>query len=302
MNRQKSWITYVTTFLVLLFAFSGSQAADRTIYFHTDGIGSVVAATDQQGEILWREAYRPYGSRMDKVVATSDNTPFYTGKPHDDTTGLSYFGARYYDPEIGRFMGIDPVGVDPENPHSFNRYAYANNNPYRFVDPDGNVAVLAALIILGITGDIALDTVFAPDVAFNSGAAQRSGALSGFGLASAGKQLAGKAGSKVAEKFATKGATQNGTLLLGRQASVVRRVGEGRGVPSIKKGGDSKAIFKKNYSDIRRKGKIDFDMTGVPETQSQIGKNFEGGFSRAEEFMIRQRDDLVKKTRFFGER
>ena len=146
MNRQKTWITCITAFLALLFAFNGSQAADRTIYFHTDGIGSVVAATDQQGELLWREAYRPYGARMENAVATSDNTPFYTGKPHDDTTGLSYFGARYYDPEIGRFMGIDPVEVDPENPHSFNRYAYANNNPYRYVDPDGNLPVFAVAV------------------------------------------------------------------------------------------------------------------------------------------------------------
>ncbi len=114
-----------------------SQAKDRTIYYHTDALGSVVAATDEHGDVLWRESYKPFGERQKREVGTEQNTPFYTGKPHDDITGLSYFGARYYDPEIGRFMGIDPVGVDPGNIHSFNRYAYANNNPYRFVDPDG---------------------------------------------------------------------------------------------------------------------------------------------------------------------
>ena len=48
-------------------------------------------------------------------------------------------------------MGIDPVGVDENNVHSHNRYAYANNNPYKFVDPDGRVAQLAlpAMMILG---------------------------------------------------------------------------------------------------------------------------------------------------------
>jgi RHS repeat-associated protein len=56
----------------------------------------------------------------------------------DSETGLSYFGARYYDPVVGRFMGVDAVGFNPGNLQSFNRYAYANNNPYRFVDPDGN--------------------------------------------------------------------------------------------------------------------------------------------------------------------
>jgi len=46
-------------------------------------------------------------------------------------------GARYYDPVVGRFISTDPVGFDEQNVHSFNRYAYANNNPYRYVDPDG---------------------------------------------------------------------------------------------------------------------------------------------------------------------
>jgi RHS repeat-associated protein len=61
----------------------------------------------------------------------------------DSETGLSYFGARYYDPVVGRFMGVDAVGFNPGNLQSFNRYAYANNNPYRFVDRDGNAPTLA---------------------------------------------------------------------------------------------------------------------------------------------------------------
>jgi len=43
--------------------------------------------------------------------------------------------ARYYDPLIGRFYSNDPIGF--HDVHSFNRYAYANNNPYKYVDPDG---------------------------------------------------------------------------------------------------------------------------------------------------------------------
>jgi len=60
-------------------------------------------------------------------------------------SGLAYFSARYYDPILGRFMGIDPVAPNPENIHSFNRYAYANNNPYKFVDPDGRLPILIPL-------------------------------------------------------------------------------------------------------------------------------------------------------------
>ncbi|WP_218943430.1 RHS repeat-associated core domain-containing protein, partial [Exilibacterium tricleocarpae] len=59
-----------------------------------------------------------------------------------------YMGARYYDPAIGRFMGIDAVGFQADNPVSFNRYAYANNNPYKYVDPDGNAAFLIPLVVM----------------------------------------------------------------------------------------------------------------------------------------------------------
>jgi RHS repeat-associated protein len=61
----------------------------------------------------------------------------FTGKWHDDELQLDYFGARYYDASMGRFVSIDPAAFSQGNLQSFNRYAYANNNPYKFVDPDG---------------------------------------------------------------------------------------------------------------------------------------------------------------------
>lgn len=53
-----------------------------------------------------------------------------------------YMQARYYDPVIGRFYSNDPVGMT--NVHTFNRYAYANNNPYKYVDPDGKAVVFSS--------------------------------------------------------------------------------------------------------------------------------------------------------------
>lgn len=55
-------------------------------------------------------------------------------------------GARYYDPVLGRFMGVDPVDFQEDNIHSFNRYAYANNNPYKYIDLDGRHPVIAAIV------------------------------------------------------------------------------------------------------------------------------------------------------------
>ena len=53
--------------------------------------------------------------------------------------------ARYYDPVIGRFYSNDPVGYVTSNVHSFGRYTYANNNPYKYIDPDGKWGVLGAI-------------------------------------------------------------------------------------------------------------------------------------------------------------
>lgn len=61
-------------------------------------------------------------------------------------------GARYYNPMLGRFLSIDPIEPDENNLHSLNRYAYANNNPYKFVDPDGQAAeTVIDVISLGLS-------------------------------------------------------------------------------------------------------------------------------------------------------
>tara|TARA_Y100000782_G_scaffold115479_1_gene158992 strand:+ start:11091 stop:11324 length:234 start_codon:yes stop_codon:yes gene_type:complete len=71
--------------------------------------------------------------------------------------------ARYYDPVIGRFYSNDPADVMEHiargNPiHGFNRYTYANNNPYKYVDPDGEFGIVGALI--GATVETSLNWTF----------------------------------------------------------------------------------------------------------------------------------------------
>ena len=176
----------VPAFLILLPLMLSSFAAQSdllaTTFYHNDALGSPVAATDDAGAVLWREEYRPYGDKIINDPSAEENTRWYTGHPHDQETGLTYAGARYYDPVVGRFMGIDPVGFTETNPMMFNRYAYANNNPYLYVDPDGGYADLAIeAISIGIgvasfvnnvrggnygaaaldAGGVALDTLFA---------------------------------------------------------------------------------------------------------------------------------------------
>ncbi|WP_411358104.1 RHS repeat-associated core domain-containing protein [Pseudidiomarina salilacus] len=73
--------------------------------------------------------------------STQSDAPGYTGHVEDDELGLVYMQQRYYDANIGRFYSNDPVGFKASNPMLFNRYAYANNNPYKYVDPDGEDAL-----------------------------------------------------------------------------------------------------------------------------------------------------------------
>ncbi len=117
----------------------GSQAVERVIRYHNDALGSPIFATNQRGEVVWRRSYTPYGEELNREAP---NEPGYTGKFEEPDLGINDFGARWYDPRIGRFLAIDPVGFSPDNPQSFNRYAYANNNPYGFVDPDGRRSVI----------------------------------------------------------------------------------------------------------------------------------------------------------------
>jgi len=143
-SLTKKFTKSFTALLLILLAFN-AHAVRTTTYYHTDGLGSVVAASDDSGNLLWRKSYAPYGEQID---GNTDNEPLsYTGKQHDDATGLTYFGARYYDPRIGRFMATDPVHFMESNPVSFNRYAYVNNNPYKYVDPDGKILFLAPIAI-----------------------------------------------------------------------------------------------------------------------------------------------------------
>ena len=151
MNTLKRlWVCALTLASFSLAGLLGSvdaQAADIITYYHNDISGTPLLATDAAGNVLWKENYQPYGDKLNKQPASAGNKVGFAGKPYDGNTGLSYMGARYYDPVIGRFMGIDPKGANPEDVHSLNRYAYANNNPYKFVDPDGHSPIDVVFLV-----------------------------------------------------------------------------------------------------------------------------------------------------------
>ncbi len=119
---------------VLLAALALSASAQTVRYIHTDSLGSVAVVTDQNRNVLERREYEPYGFQLTPAIKDG---PGYTGHVQDAATGLTYMQQRYYDPQIGRFLSVDPVGVSAVIGLNFNRYWYASNNPYTNTDPDG---------------------------------------------------------------------------------------------------------------------------------------------------------------------
>ena len=138
-NTKLAWL--LSGLMLSLILLATPVIAKKVTFVHTDILGSPVAETDESGNELWREHYKPFGEKIENSPESANNNVGYTGHIHDRDTGLTYMQARYYDPVIGRFYSNDPIGF--RDIHSFNRYAYANNNPYKYIDPDGRSAKLA---------------------------------------------------------------------------------------------------------------------------------------------------------------
>ncbi|MEW6619841.1 MAG: RHS repeat-associated core domain-containing protein, partial [bacterium] len=115
--------------------------------------------TDSMGEIVWSSDYLPFGELINTEGKIENNFTF-TGKEYDEATGLYYFGARYYDPKVGRFITKDPWSCTPEDeriingalypiiaqliitegltiPQNIHPYMYCYNNPINYIDPYG---------------------------------------------------------------------------------------------------------------------------------------------------------------------
>jgi RHS repeat-associated protein len=147
----------------LLWSQHSSQGATRHVYLgdrlvaeatsagvsysHTDALGSPVARTNASAQVTSRTRYEPYGAT---AAGTNPTGIGFTGHVNDADTGLVYMQQRYYEPVAGRFLSVDPVTTDAKDGSSFNRYVYGNNNPYKFKDPDGRIAIPAAQILIRV--------------------------------------------------------------------------------------------------------------------------------------------------------
>jgi len=102
-------------------------------YYHYDGLGSVVALSDSNGDTVQTYEYSVYGQVAAEDPNFLTNPYMFTGRRFDIETGLYYYRARYYNPYVGRFLQTDPVGYGA----GINWYLYCRNNPVGLVDPSG---------------------------------------------------------------------------------------------------------------------------------------------------------------------
>lgn len=119
--------------LLMMDRTEGSNPTE-TFWYHIDGLGSMVALTDETGQVVDEADYDAYGNLLTANTDFNLNHYTFTGEEWDDETGLVHFYARYYDPAVGIWISQDSYRGDPNSPASMHRYAYVLNNPVNDVD------------------------------------------------------------------------------------------------------------------------------------------------------------------------
>lgn len=142
----------------ILASFTGESGPRRVLHYSNDHLGSPRLVTDANGSPVEDHHYLGFG----RETGVNQNNPRlayrFTGHERDQhdpgpADTLDYMGARYYSPWLNRFLSADPVLGKVESPQSWNRYAYAANNPLKYVDPDGR-AVETFLDVAGLGYDV----------------------------------------------------------------------------------------------------------------------------------------------------
>jgi RHS repeat-associated protein len=128
----------------------------------TDHLGSTAITAYSGGGKKAEIRYKAWGE--DRYTSgTTPTTYRFTGQRLEESLGLYYYRARWYDPALGRFVQPDTIVPDPANPQDLNRYAYVRNNPLLYTDPTGRYGE-TPLDVLFLVYDIAMLIVDVGDI------------------------------------------------------------------------------------------------------------------------------------------
>ena len=134
----EGYFTYYHQMSGRMIGFTRSDT-DVTTWTGTDIVGSTSATRDESGQVATHR-YTPFGET--RTDGNLDTDHLFTGQILDESSGLAFYNARYYDPTIGRFITPDSIVPNPLNGQDYNRYTYVRNNPVKYNDPTGNCPTL----------------------------------------------------------------------------------------------------------------------------------------------------------------
>ncbi|WP_051303292.1 RHS repeat-associated core domain-containing protein [Psychromonas aquimarina] len=120
---------------------TGSDTAARIIYIHADHLNTPRKATDSNGQLVWQWQSDAFGKGLPDEDVNQDETLTqidlrFPGQIYDAESGLYYNYYRYYDPQLGRYITSDPIGLNG----GINTFAYVGGNPVGLIDPNGHSA------------------------------------------------------------------------------------------------------------------------------------------------------------------
>lgn len=154
--QEKNYVMAPTGRVAVVSFGAGVPVQGQTRYFHTDGLGSITAVTDEAGRVVKRFAFDAWGKRLDPATGntitgttSAGYTRGFTDHEQLDDFGLIHMNGRVYDPVLGRFLSADPFVDGVTDSQGYNRYSYVGNNPLSFTDPTGHLKfkeVLPAVI------------------------------------------------------------------------------------------------------------------------------------------------------------
>jgi RHS repeat-associated protein len=131
----------VTTNYYLGDRLIATRVGTTLTYVHQDALTGTSVTTNSSGTSTGSIKYFSFGDCRNSSGSLPEQK--FTGQRLDGT-GLYYYGARYYDPTIGRFISADTIIPSPMNPQSLNRYSYCLNNPLKYTDPTGHDQIITS--------------------------------------------------------------------------------------------------------------------------------------------------------------
>jgi len=182
-DKASSWATYNLYGLDQIGQILRIGTTWNRYYFLKDHLGNVKVIVDASGNRIAHTDMYPFGFEMPGRVHDSssvDGRYKFTGKERDTETKYDYFGARYYDARVGRWLQVDPMA---EKYPGWSPYVYVHNSPLKYIDPTGEQVISiygTARGMFTFGGSISYGIAF--DLQGNVGFVRRFGFKGGLGL------------------------------------------------------------------------------------------------------------------------